>query len=46
MIEFSLQSDYIKTVTKKREKMTTFETVLFIMGWSLMIGIFDYLESK
>ena len=26
--------------------MTTLETVIFILGWSTMIGIFDYLESK
>ncbi len=25
--------------------MTTLETVIFILGWSTMIAIFDYLES-
>ena len=31
---------------KTKIAMTTLETILYILGWSTMIGIFNYLESE
>ena len=45
--EFFLEYAYIMHIKHlKFSIMTIIETIIFIVGWSTMIGIFNYLESK
>ena len=46
-IEFFLECVYIMHIEHyKKWIMSVIETVIYIVGWSTMIGIFNYLEKK
>ena len=46
-IEFFLECVYIMHIEHyKKWIMSVIETVIYIVGWSTMIGIFNYLEKE
>ena len=47
LFEFFLECVYIMPIEQyKKWIMSIIETVIYIVGWSTMIGIFNYLEKE